>query len=788
MSKSFRYNFIIAGTTIFLVAILAIYCRNQDKESGRYRSKISKENYNAVRNVISANFTGRESCKECHQKQYDLFQGSDHDMAMDAATEATVLGDFNDVKFVLGEIITTFFRKNGRFFVNTEGPEGKFKDFEIKYVLGIRPLQQYLVEFPGGRFQMLPYCWDTRSTKEGGQRWFYIYNNERIPPDDILFWTRITQNWNYMCSECHSTNVKKQFDPASDTYNTVWKEIDVSCESCHGPCSNHIEWARNLETVGNTEAFKNMGLVIRLKDTDNASWIFNDETGIANRSIKRKNNTLVQMCARCHSRRSVITEDYRYGKHLLETHWPSLLEEGLYFPDGQIQDEVYVYGSFLQSRMYKAGVNCKDCHEPHSGKVYILGNALCYRCHLAEKYGSRSHHFHDISREGSNCLECHMPERNYMVIDPRRDHSIRVPRPDLSDRLKTPNSCTKCHPEKTNLWAAQYLKKWYGIVEKGKKHYGETFWAGRLGYPEALPELIRLAEDSTRSPMIRATAIQLFQNYDDPSISKSLPDFLNDPDPLIRFASVNTLNIADENTLAEFVIPRLTDSIYMIRALAARLLTKLPPEYFTRTTRKLQDKAIEEYIHTQMINADHPSAHMNLGVMYLNLGDYANAEASYKKAIEIEPLMTTAYINLADLYRMLDRETEGEQVLRNALALDPEMAAVHYSLGLLLVRKGEKEEAMKHLEKAALIEPENARFSYVFGVGLYSEGRHKEAIRYLESVLGKNPYDRDILFSLSTFNQEQGNIKSAISYAEDLVEYYPQDQDYRNLLDFLQNH
>jgi tetratricopeptide (TPR) repeat protein len=787
MRKPCRYNLITAGTTIFLVAILVIYCRKPDKESDMYRSEITADNSYTAGNIISANFTGRESCKECHQKQYDLFQGSDHDMAMDTAIEETVLGDFNDKKFVQGGIITRFFRKDGRFCVNTEGSDGKFEDFEIKYVFGIRPLQQYLVEFPGGRFQMLPYCWDTRSIKEGGQRWFYIYDNERIPPDDILFWTRITQNWNYMCSECHSTNVRKQFDPASETYHTVWDEIDVSCESCHGPCSNHIEWARNIESGGSPEAFKNMGLVIRLKDTDNASWIFDDETGIAKRSVNRKNNTLVQMCARCHSRRSVITEDYRYGKHLLDTHWPSLLEEGLYFPDGQIQDEVYEYGSFLQSRMYKAGVNCKDCHEPHSGKVYIHGNALCYRCHLAEKYGSRSHHFHDISREGSNCFECHMPERTYMVINPRRDHSIRVPRPDLSDKLKTPNSCTKCHPEKTNTWATQYLKKWYGNVEKGKKHYGETFWAGRLGYPEALPGLIRLAEDSTLAPMIRATAIQLFQNYDDPSILKSLPDFLNDPDPLIRFASVNTLNIADENTLAEFVIPRLSDSIYMIRALAARLLTTLPPEYFTRTTRKLQDKAIKEYIHTQMINADHPSAHMNLGVMYLNLGDYTNAEASYKKAIKIEPLMTTAYINLADLYRMLDREAEGEQVLRNALVLDPEMAAVHYSLGLLLVRTGKKQEAMKHLEKAALIEPENARFSYVYGVGLYSEGRQKEAISYLESALKKNPYDRDILFSLSTFNQEQGNIKSAIRYAENLVEYYPQDQDYRKLLDFLQN-
>jgi tetratricopeptide (TPR) repeat protein len=300
-----------------------------------------------------------------------------------------------------------------------------------------------------------------------------------------------------------------------------------------------------------------------------------------------------------------------------------------------------------------------------------------------------------------------MSERTYMVIDPRRDHSIRVPRPDLSDKLKTPNACIKCHVDKTNHWAALYLKQWYSTVEKGEKHYGEVFWAGRHGYPEALPDLIKLAVDSSLAPMIRATAVYLFQNYNDPSALRALHQTFNDPEPLIRFASLNTLNIADENTLAEFVIPRLSDSIMMIRALSARLLTSLPSQYFTRTTQHLQQNALDEYIHSQMINADHPSAHMNLGIMYLNMRDYAKAEASYKKAIEIEPSMTTAYINLADLYRMLDRDAEGEQLLRNALERDSLMAAVYYSLGLLLIRKGNQEEALEHLKNAASLEPEN---------------------------------------------------------------------------------
>ncbi len=245
-------------------------------------------------------------------------------------------------------------------------------------------------------------------------------------------------------------------------YHTTWSEIDVSCEACHGPGSDHIDWAERVEAGSSPDIYPDMGLVVRLKDTDNATWIFDPDSVTARRSVPRQSDELVQMCSRCHSRRAVATEDYYHGGSLLDTHWPSLLEEDLYFADGQIQDEVYVYASFLQSKMYKAGVVCKDCHEPHSGKVYSNGNALCYRCHMATEYGPGKHHFHDPAKEGASCTECHMHERTYMVVDPRRDHSIRIPRPDLSDKLGTPNACNQCHPEKTTQWATRYLKEWYG--------------------------------------------------------------------------------------------------------------------------------------------------------------------------------------------------------------------------------------------------------------------------------------------------------------------------------------
>ena len=735
----------------------------------------------------TALFVGRESCKACHEKEDMLFKGSDHDMAMDTVNEQTVLADFNNSSFTHLGITSNFYTREGRYFVFTEGPEGEMAEFEVAYVFGVRPLQQYLIKFPRGRYQMLPFCWDTRPETVGGQRWFHIYNEERIPPDDILFWTKIMQNWNYMCSECHSTNVRKQYDQATDSYHTTWNEVDVSCEACHGPGSTHVEWAEHVARGGQPDAYPDLGLAVRLKDDDQGTWVFDMETGTAKRSVQRKSTVLVDMCSRCHSRRSIITEDYVHGKSLLESHWPSVVEENLYFPDGQIQEEVYVYASFLQSKMFQAGVVCKDCHEPHSGKIFTMGNALCYRCHLAEKYGSQEHHFHKPNSTGALCYECHMHERTYMVIDPRRDHSIRVPRPDLSDKLGTPNACTQCHDDKSNQWAAGYLKEWYGTVEDGKTHYGEVFWAARKAYPEAFGPLSVLASDTEIPPMIRATALTLMMNYPQAEALSALRTGISDSDPLIRYAATSAMAIADPQTLVSSIGPLMNDPVRLVRILAAHMLSSTPEQYLNRSLLQERDQVLNEYIDAQMINADHPSAHLNLGVVEMNLGDHYGAERSFKKAIDIEPGLMMSYVNLADLYRLMGRDEEGESVLQSALELHPDLSAVHYAMGLLQVRKDRQSEALPYLRQAAVLEPANPRFSYVYGVALNSLGQPDEAISFLKKSLENHPYDRDILYTISTILGDQGRLVEALEYAGRLVGYYPTDPAYRDLVNYLQN-
>ena len=459
----------------------------------------------------------------CHEKQYAEWTDSHHDLAMDVATEETVLGDFNNSTFINYGLTTSFYKKDSKFFVSTDGPDGKLHDYEISYVFGVEPLQQYMIKFSDGRIQVLDIAWDTRSKEEGGQRWFHLHPDEEITPKHIFHWTRRFLNWNYMCAECHTTNLQKNFDLETNTFKTTWSEIDVGCQACHGPGSNHIEWARILQDTGeNDNRYDNMGLEVNLKGADS--------------------QIQVEACARCHARRNGLSRDYQYGKPFMDYYVPQVLIDPLYYPDGQILDEVYVYGSFIQSRKYHRGVRCTDCHNPHTAELREHGNDLCNGCHgltpskqfttiTPKNYDTPEHHFHKPDSPGAFCVECHMPETRYMIVDPRRDHSFRIPRPDLTIKLGIPNACNRCHEDKTPRWAMDKVNEWYPLtkdIREEEIHFAEIFAAGQAGKPEAGPLLIKLAEDVSQPAIIRATALHILQRYKNAQTLNVMSSSLND--------------------------------------------------------------------------------------------------------------------------------------------------------------------------------------------------------------------------------------------------------------------
>jgi predicted CXXCH cytochrome family protein len=739
----------------------------------------------AATTMANPTYIGGQVCGACHAREAEGWKASDHALAMQPATSATVLGNFDHATFEKDGVTSTFFSRGGDYFVRTDGPDGQLHEYKIDYTFGADPLQQYLIAFPNGRYQALSIAWDSRPASAGGQRWFHLYPQEKIDHRDILHWTGQLQNWNFMCADCHSTNLQKDYRLAEDRYQTTWSDINVSCEACHGPGSRHVAWAQEgiSSRIGPDPT---RGLVAPLKDTSGGVWAFPPGEAIARRTKPPSSRAELETCGRCHARRAQLWGDYQPGQPQEQSYRVALLDESLYHADGQIRDEVYEYGSFLQSKMYQAGVTCSDCHDPHSGHLRAQGKALCAQCHLPAKYDGPQHHFHKEASKAAECVSCHMIERLYMVIDGRRDHSFRVPRPDLSAKIGTPNACTDCHAGRTAQWAADAVVHWYGTQRKGGWHYGEAFAAGQHARADAERLLVQTIENTTLPAIIRATAMSLLPRYLSPQSFRVVEPSLRDHDPLVRRAAAAALSAVEPRARLTLGIPLLRDPIRSVRLEAVSSLVDVPRNVYTRDQLVTLDQVIGEYRQAQGFNADRAEAHVNLGSLDARLGRLAAAEASYRTAMQLQPAFIPAYINLADLYRQQSREDMAAQTLRSALQADPANGAAYHALGLSLVRQQRLRDALPELAQAAQLRPDTPRYAYVYSVALHQAGMVLQALQVLTEAQRRHPADRDILAALVEYHRQSGDRQAAITWARKLVEVSPGDVAARRLLESLE--
>jgi predicted CXXCH cytochrome family protein len=438
-----------------------------------------------------------------------------------------------------------------------------------------------------------------------------------------------------------------------------------------------------------------------------------DDFGLVVRTGGVGSREQVELCAPCHSRRSELGDWDHSTAALLDSHLPSVLEEGLYHSDGQILDEVYVWGSFTQSKMYANDVRCTDCHDAHSMKLKFEGNDLCLQCHRADAYDTADHHFHKKIHEGrpsdgALCVKCHMPEQAYMVIDERADHSLRVPRPHLSQTLGAPNACSQggCHDDKPLRWSVDAYTKWYGLAKK--PHYGPTLAAGREGRPEARDELVRLAGDELYPAIVRATALTLLGRYPGVESTRAFAVALADPEPLMRYTAVNSVVAASPEELVELVAPLLFDPMKAVRMQAAVQLADAPDQLLKPYQRKALSEALVEYRAAMEHSLDFSFAGHNLGNLAARLGDAAEAERYYRMAISIDDLFYPAKANLAVLLNARGANEEAEALLRSILEAYPDQHEAEYSLGLLLAEMGRYVEAERFLALAAAAMPDHA--------------------------------------------------------------------------------
>ncbi|MBL4575039.1 MAG: tetratricopeptide repeat protein [Opitutaceae bacterium] len=722
-------------------------------------------------------YAGASACLSCHKTEYKQWQSSDHHKAMQLATADSVLGDFSGKTVHFHAIESRLYRKENRFLIDTLDQSGTTKTFEIKYTFGFYPLQQYLIELDDGFIQALNIAWDCRPIEQGGQRWFHLQPDEKITPEHPFFWDRHFQNWNSRCADCHSTNLSQNYDADLHRFETTWSEINVSCAACHGSGSEHIALANSKKLSPENTGFSH-------SPKQPLQWIFKPGDPIAHPQGK-KNADEINMCGSCHALRTQLTEASA-GQIFHDSNRIQLLEDGLYFPDGQIREEVFVLGSFLQSKMFEKGVTCSDCHNPHSGKLRIPGNGLCLQCHDSQTFDTPKHHHHTINTPGAACVSCHMPTRTYMQVDDRRDHSFTIPRPGLSQELGVPNACMQCHvgetvegEQKDHSWASQELLKWG--VEPNNDHWAFLNQRALIGDVLVTRALTNEITQSPISNLVRASLLQQLAGMPSRVSAETAKKSLRDESPMVRRAAVTALQAMPPSLRWQLLSPHLKDPSRSVRfeiaANLADILNQLPPA-------EQPDLAalIEEYRASLHISASSPVTQSAIATLEMQLGNLDAAEKAYLQALRIEPNYVPALINLADHYRGTNREKKVEHLLKQALQIAPDSGGAHHSYGLFLIRKQNYDKALPHLMAAVKQTDAQSRYAYVYALALDRQGQTEKAIETLKAAATRWPNQYDLLMILVNYLDKTGDTKSALTYLSALSKIAPASPEVKRLI------
>ncbi|MEE4235996.1 MAG: multiheme c-type cytochrome [Anderseniella sp.] len=605
-------------------------------------------------------YVGSNACTDCHKGQSGKWARSHHALAWQWPSSSTVLGDFDNASFEHQGIKSRFTSSERRYFVETDGSDGNLHRFEVKSVAGIAPLQQYLLEIEPGRLQALDLAWDTER-----KRWYHLYPDQILKGGDGLHWTGPYKNWNARCAECHATSFDKNYDPQTRSYKSNQVEIGVGCEACHGPGEAHVAWARSP--------------AMKLEER----WQGLTRTGFNIDFANGSAETEIQQCAACHSRREPLDDGNPLpGTAYHDAYRLSLLRQGLYHADGSIQDEVYVYGSFLQSRMYARGVRCSDCHDVHSAGLKAEGNSLCTQCHSPAgndrfptlrkaTYDAPSHHFHPSGSDGAQCKSCHMIERVYMGVDWRRDHSFRIPRPDLGSEATTPDACTDCHKSRDAAWAASQIAKRFPDETRRGPHFSTVFEKARSNQVNVSAELLAIAGNAMQAGIVRATALDLLRNGADEAIARRAAPLVSDEDPLVRAAAVELQRAASPEDRVKRLLPALEDSLQAVRISAARTLIGSPTAQLSKRSTEALHEAQREWRDSLLAKVDFPETHLILAGTALVLRKPDAAEQAFREAVRQDPQLVDAWRMIIRIRAALGDRQGALKGIEDAMSFNP---------------------------------------------------------------------------------------------------------------------
>lgn len=734
-------------SSLTVVAVSVPMCGEPDKSpdsASEHRSSTSDMEVIPPEDEVYAQYAGSASCKECHERAFKGWQDSNHGLAERGVKLALDRDAFEPKQKLehLGETTEAFLDAEGVARILTEGYQGEKAKYRVVRVIGNDPLRQFLIEGLGGRLQTCDASYDPHK-----KEWFNVYATDPRDPGDWGHWTGQGMNWNAMCAACHNTRLRKNYDPQTNSYHTTMAEMTVGCEACHGPMKKHVEWQKNPPT----------GYVANDREG-------NQQKGLADPTVRDfTRHQMMDTCAACHSRRTEITGDLVPGEPYFD-HFALTVTDGtdLYYPDGQVQDENYVFSSFLSSSMHHAGVTCGDCHEPHSNQLLIQGNMLCMRCHgggtepPAPVIVPELHSPCTTGSAGHDCKSCHMPHTTYMQRHPRRDHGFTIPDPLLTKEYGVPNACNRCHTDQSTDWALEEAEKFYGDkLDRPNRRRAILVAEARRGTVEARDGLVNMVK-SERIAAWRATACHLLEQWVfETEVTQSLLATLQDESPLVREAAARVL----VHPCRQGVEPvrnamgkLLDDPLRSVRVAAAWSLVD---------SLDLNTKAGRELLHMLDINADQPTGRMRLSQFAYLRGDANAAVKQIRKAIEWDPNSPPFYHDLAILLNAIGDNSGAIKALRQAISLDDSIAEYQYKLALALAEAGDLKDAISAFEKCVKLDAGYSRAWYNLGLAYHSMGRMEDAIAALKNGEAAGPSDPSIPYARATIHARLGQKQEA---------------------------
>jgi len=602
-------------------------------------------------------YVGSEACKDCHTEAYDAWKTSHHGEAWRMPGVDSFVGAFEGESFEHDGMRATFKKDGDTYVVTVREKDGVEATYEMHSVGGVHPLEHPILSTGKGRLQSFDVVWDVEQ-----KRWYHLYPDQDLPPEDAFHWTGVYKNWNSRCAECHSTGFEKNYDFQTKRYASQQVEIGVGCEACHGPGAAHLTIVDGAKPERFAVSLDDWGFTATMSDPAEA----------------------MEQCAGCHSRREGFGNGNPLpGAAFADNYNLAMLRPGLYHADGQILDEVYVFGSFLQSKMSQKGVTCANCHAPHSAEVVAEGNAVCTQCHslagnpefeslrLAD-YEDVAHTNHPEGTEAAQCVSCHMVDKVYMGTDPRRDHSFRVPRPDLSDTLGSPNACTTCHDEKSNAWAAKRVEEWFPDGRWLEPHYGEVLAKGRANPQAAANELMGVAQDDAQSNLVRATALWLLGLGATSLDLEELGAFLDNDDPQIRVGALNALRARAVVATAPYLLKGLQDEVRAVRLAAARAIMSQRPDRLPDSLRSALGQAYREFGTVMQNQMDFAEAQLQVAGYSMVSGNIPSAIAALSEAVRLNPQNPQAWSSLVRMTAQVEGRQAAQKRMRQALTYNPD--------------------------------------------------------------------------------------------------------------------